>query len=197
MSDSFHIEGGHPVSGEIRPSGNKNAALPLIAAALLTEEKVILRNVPDIRDVNKLLEILGKLGVSIAHPEPNVVVIKANNLSQEDPDARLCQTIRASVLLAGPLTARRHRVSLPPPGGDVIGRRRLDTHVLALRALGAEVEFVPGKLSFKSDGRLKAADAFLDEPAVTATENAIMAAALADGTTVFSNTASEPHVQDQ
>ncbi len=196
MSHSFHIEGGHPVSGTIRPSGNKNAALPLIAATLLTEDRVILRNVPDIRDVNMLLEILEDLGVSVERPEPNVVVVQAKNLKEQEPDASLCQTIRASVLLAGPLTARRAHVSLPPPGGDVIGRRRLDTHVLALRALGATVEFVPGQLSFRSSGRLTAADVFLDEPSVTATENAIMAASLAKGTTILNNTASEPHIQD-
>ena len=132
MTHRFEIEGGHPVAGRIRPSGNKNAALPLLAAALLTDEEVVLRNVPRIRDVAVLIELLEDLGVAVSHREPGVVALSAGQVHGDDPNAETCRNIRASILLAGPLLARRGHVSLPPPGGDVIGRRRLDTHVLAL-----------------------------------------------------------------
>lgn len=196
MTQRFEIEGGFPISGTIRPSGNKNAALPLIAACLLTDEQVILRNVPDIRDVQVLLEVLETLGVTVTRPEPGVVALKADGVNGNQPEAKLCKHIRASILLAGPLVARRGHVRLPPPGGDVIGRRRLDTHVLALEALGAHATTTKKEYAFKSKGRLQAAEVFLDEPSVTATENAVMAASLAEGTTRLLNVASEPHVQD-
>jgi UDP-N-acetylglucosamine 1-carboxyvinyltransferase len=196
MSQKFEIEGGHPISGTIRPSGNKNAALPLLAATLLTNEEVVLRNVPDIRDVEALLEILRDLGVTVTKREPGVVSLKADRVNGHEPDAAKCRSIRASILLAGPLCARRGFVSLPPPGGDVIGRRRIDTHVLALEALGAKVEATPTMFRFRAEKRLRGADVFLDEASVTGTENAVMAASLADGETIINNAACEPHVQD-
>lgn len=196
MSESFEIEGGRPVTGTIRPGGNKNAALPLIAAALLTDDEVVLRNVPAIRDVQALLELLAALGVSVEHFEPNAVRLCARGVGDAEPDRELCGRIRASVLLAGPLLARRGHVRLAPPGGDVIGRRRLDTHVLALEALGARVSADPQEYAFSAKGRLRGAEVFLDEASVTATENALMAAALAEGSTSILNAAGEPHVQD-
>ena len=196
MTERFEIEGGHRIAGRIRPSGNKNAALPLIATTLLTDEEVVLRNVPQIRDVAVLLELLEGLGVKVTHREPGVLALSARRVNGEEPNPAACRSIRASILLAGPLLARRGHVSLPPPGGDVIGRRRLDTHVLALQALGARVDASFERLSFRSLGRLQGTEVFLDEPSVTGTENAVMAAALARGKTVILNAASEPHVQD-
>ena len=196
MTQRFEIEGGQPIQGTIRPSGNKNAALPLIAASLLTDEQVILRNVPAIRDVEVLLEVMADLGVTVTRPEPQVVVLKADRIDGRQPDPRLCKHIRASILLAGPLVARRGDARLPPPGGDVLGRRRLDTHVLALEALGAHATTTKHEYAFKAQGRLQGTEVFLDEPSVTATENAVMAASLAKGTTVLLNAASEPHIQD-
>jgi UDP-N-acetylglucosamine 1-carboxyvinyltransferase len=196
MSETFRIEGGHPIGGTVRPSGNKNAALPLICAALLTDDTVTLENVPRIRDVEVLLELLAELGVAVEWVGAHALTLNASGVGDTQPDVEACRRIRASVLLAGPLLARRGFVRLPPPGGDVIGRRRLDTHVLALEALGADVSTEPAALEFRARGPLKGADLFLDEASVTATENAIMAAARAHGTTVLSNAASEPHIQD-
>ena len=196
MSQRFEITGGRPIGGAIRPSGNKNAALPLIAATLLTDDEVVLRNVPEIRDVGALIQILEELGVQVSFREKGVVAFSAKNVNGAAPNPEICKRIRASILLAGPLVARRGHVELPPPGGDVIGRRRLDTHVLALEALGAHVDADRTRLSFKSEGRLKSAEVFLDEASVTATENAVMAASLAQGTTVIMNAGSEPHIQD-
>ncbi len=195
-NQSFVIEGGHPITGRIRPSGNKNAALPLIAAALLTDDEVVLENVPDIGDVETLLSIMTELGVTVSERGQGVIALRADGVLGDRPNAAACQQIRASVLLAGPLLTRCGRVHLPLPGGDVIGRRRIDTHVLALKALGASVEVGEGEYLFESRGRLEGAAIFLDETSVTATENAIMAAALAQGTTTIDNAASEPHVQD-
>ena len=196
MSETFKIEGGHAIGGTVRPSGNKNAALPLICAALLTDETVTLENVPRIRDVQVLLDLLVDLGVQVEWVGEHELTLNASELADREPDEAACRRIRASVLLAGPLLARRGKVRLPPPGGDVIGRRRLDTHVLALEALGAQVCADPTALEFTTKGALKGADIFLDEASVTASENAIMAAARAHGTTVLSNVASEPHIQD-
>lgn len=196
MSQSFVIEGGHPIGGTIRPSGNKNAALPLIAATMLTDEEVVLKNVPAIRDVEALIRIVAELGVSVTHRGPGVIAFKADRVNGHEPDPETCRQIRASILLAGPLVARRGHVRLPPPGGDVIGRRRLDTHVLALEALGANVETTPSLYSFTTKGRLIGTEVFLDEASVTGTENAVMAASLAEGETVLLNAAGEPHVQD-
>ncbi len=195
MSEVFRIEGGHRLHGRIRPSGNKNAALPLICASVLTSETVVLENVPRIRDVLVLLELLEELGVRVSW-EGEVLELNARDLKADVISPERAKKIRASVLLAGPLLARRGRAELPPPGGDAIGRRRLDTHVLALEGLGAEVESSPQRFVFQCRDRLRGADVFLDEASVTATENALMAASLAEGTTVLSNAASEPHVQD-
>jgi UDP-N-acetylglucosamine 1-carboxyvinyltransferase len=190
----YIVEGGYRLSGSIRPSGNKNAALPIVAAALLTEHPVTLDNVPRIRDLETLVELIRTIGVDIEWTARNTIQIEARTVRGTSLDPALCARIRASILLAGPLLARCGKVTLPPPGGDVIGRRRVDTHFLALEQLGATCAFDDGfTLSAK---RLRGADVFLDEPSVTATENAMMAAVAADGTTVLRNAASEPHVQD-
>lgn len=190
----FIVEGSHPLSGSIRPSGNKNAALPIVAAALLTEQPVTLENVPRIRDVETLVELVRSLGVEIGWTARNTLAIRAREIEETRLDPELCSRIRASILLAAPLLARCGRVTLPPPGGDVIGRRRVDTHFLALEQLGATSSLDSG-FHLRAP-KLRGADVFLDEPSVTATENALMAAAAAEGTTVLRNAASEPHVQD-
>ena len=190
----FIVEGGHALKGSIRPAGNKNAALPIIAACLLTEEEVILENVPEIRDVKTLLELLSTLGAETEWIARNTVRVRAHDLSASELDPEAASRIRASILLAGPMLARVGRMVLPPPGGDVIGRRRVDTHFLALAKLGAVVNSERG-FHLETTG-LKGADIFLDEPSVTATENAVMAASLAKGHTRFRNAAAEPHVQD-
>jgi UDP-N-acetylglucosamine 1-carboxyvinyltransferase len=191
---SYVVEGGHSLSGSIRPAGNKNAALPAIAATVMASEPVTLQNIPRIGDVETLLEIVTSLGAEIRWDDDNSVTIDAASISSGSVDRALSERIRASLLLAGPLLARFGRVDLPPPGGDVIGRRRMDTHFLAFKALGASVRLTSG---FEIEAKeLKGADFFLDEPSVTATENAIMAAVLAKGETSIRNSASEPHVQD-
>ena len=195
--DKFIIEGGYPLTGEVTPSGNKNAALPLLAACLLTDQPVTLRNVPEIRDVYAMRALLESLGVAIESVAPNTLRVHAQQVREADLDPELCRRVRASILLAGPLTARTGMLHLPPPGGDVIGRRRVDTHILALRTLGAAVEFdrTENIFRFQADG-LHGADMLLDEASVTATENAIMAAVTAEGNSVIRNAASEPHVQE-
>jgi len=190
----YLIEGGHPLHGSIRPSGNKNAALPCLAATLLTSEPVVLRNLPEIEDVQVMIEILRLLGSRAEKIGDHAWRLQTPELAPCAVPADLARQIRASILLAGPLLARCGRVVLPPPGGDVIGRRRLDTHFLALKELGARVE-IDGQISLQAN-KLVGADLFLDEASVTATENAIMAAVLAEGSTVIRNAASEPHVQD-
>jgi UDP-N-acetylglucosamine 1-carboxyvinyltransferase len=190
----YVVDGGIPLEGRIRPAGNKNAALPILCAALLTDEPVTLENVPKIRDVETLLELLEDLGCSVGWTAPNTVMIHAASIPSPEVDRELAARIRASILLAGPMLARLGRMILPPPGGDVIGRRRVDTHFLALQKMGAEIEAGAG-YHMEADA-LRGAEVFLDEPSVTATENAIMAAALAEGTTRLRNAASEPHVQD-
>ncbi len=192
--DKFTVVGGIPLHGEVTPSGNKNAALPLIAACLLTEEPVILKNVPDIQDVRTMVKLIQSLGVEIKQNNPNELIIQAKKISPTDLDPDLCRKIRASILLAGPMVAKTGLLQLPPPGGDVIGRRRVDTHMLALQKLGAEVEY-GRSFSFKANG-LKGADILLDEASVTATENAIMASVLAKGHSTIRNAASEPHIQE-
>ena len=192
--DKFIIEGGIPLEGEVEPSGNKNAALPILAACLLTKEKVTLINLPDIQDVQTMRALLQSLGVSISQINTHKWEIQAKNIRPADLDPDLSSNIRASILLAGPMVARMGILKLPPPGGDVIGRRRVDTHILALNALGATVEY-NRHFTFKAKS-LHGANILLDEASVTATENIIMAAVLADGTTTIKNAASEPHVQE-
>ncbi len=190
----YQIEGGFPIKGTIHASGNKNAALPCIAASILTEQKVILRNIPEIEDTGVMFKILEALGARVEKIKANTWEIEAKNIVRGDIPADLSKKIRASILFAGPVLARLGKVVLPPPGGDVIGRRRLDTHFLALTELGSRVS-TEGKFEFIAN-KLVGADIFLDEASVTATENAIMAAVLAEGHTIITNAASEPHVQD-
>ncbi len=190
----FLVEGGHPLKGSIRPAGNKNAALPALAATLLGTEPVTLENVPRIKDVEALAEILDALGAEVSWDAPNTITVDAGRVNEVRPPRALAERIRASILLAGPLLARFGRVLLPPPGGDVIGRRRLDTHFMALEAMGARVRL--GKEFEIYAPGLTGASIFLDEPSVTGTENAVMAAALARGRTEIRNAAAEPHVQD-
>ncbi len=192
--EKFVIEGGVPISGTVIASGNKNAALPLLAACLLTDEPVILHNVPDIGDVITMGEILADIGATVEKLEANTWRIHAREISTYELNPRLFSAIRGSITLAGPLLARMGAVHMPYPGGDVIGRRRVDTHFLALSALGAEVE-ADRTFRLRSRG-LHGADILLDEASVTATENAIMASSLARGTTIIRNAACEPHVQD-
>ncbi|KAA0275901.1 MAG: UDP-N-acetylglucosamine 1-carboxyvinyltransferase [Chloroflexi bacterium] len=192
--EEFIIEGGVPLNGEITPSGNKNAALPLLAACLLTDEPVILRNVPQIRDVFAMRRLVESLGAVVEELDLHTWRITTKELTASHLDPDLCRRIRASILIAGPVLARAGALKLPPPGGDVIGRRRLDTHILALRALGAEIAY-DRVFDIKASG-LHGADILLDEASVTATENAVMAAVLAEGITHIRNAASEPHVQE-
>lgn len=194
--DRFVIRGGIPLSGVMIPQGNKNAALPLMSATLLSEEPVILHNMPDIRDVQTMRQLLQSLGVSIRQVgNSSSWEFHAKDIRPADLDPELCRKIRASILLAGPMTSRYGSLELPPPGGDVIGRRRVDTHVLALEKLGATFEVEQGMFKFSAKG-LKGADILLDEASVTATENTIMAATLAEGKTIIRNAASEPHIQE-
>lgn len=194
MPPRFVVTGGRPLAGTIRPAGNKNAALPVIAATLLADGPVHLDNIPRIRDVETLLELVADLGASVEWTGPNSVTVNAAGLRPKALDPVLCTRIRASILLAGPLLARFGQVILPPPGGDVIGRRRVDTHFLALERLGASVTV--GERYEIEAKRLRGADIFLDEPSVTGTENALMAAVMAEGRTILRNAAAEPHVQD-
>ncbi len=192
--DKFIIEGGTQLRGTVTPSGNKNAALPMLAACLLTDEPITLRNVPRIRDVEDMLALLASVGVEIREVDTHTLVLHARTVHTTELDREICSRIRTSILFAGPMLARMGQIRLPPPGGDVIGRRRLDTHVHALRALGAEIRINDG-FDFSTDG-LRGKDIFLDEASVTGTENALMAAVLARGTTIIRNAACEPHVQD-
>lgn len=196
MSDGafFRLHGPASLSGSFRPAGNKNAALPILAGSLLAEGTVELENVPDIGDVRTLVDLLRSVGAEVERPAPNELRITARSLSCRGIDRALASRVRASILLAGPLLARCGEVVLPPPGGDVIGRRRLDTHFLALGSLGAEVE--AGSEYVLRASELRGADIFLDEPSVTGTENAILAAVTARGETRIRNAAGEPHVLD-
>jgi len=192
--EKFIIEGGYALRGEVTPSGNKNAALPILAACLLTDEKIILRNIPDILDIQTMRALLESLGVSIHCLDNHTWEIQAKEVRPADLDPDLCKNIRASILLAGPMSARSGVLRLPPPGGDVIGRRRVDTHILALRKLGINVQY-NRDFTFTTK-KLKGADILLDEASVTATENAIMAGVMAKGETIIRNAASEPHIQE-
>ena len=192
--DRFLVEGGHPLRGTVTPAGNKNEALPVLAACLLVRGEVVVDNVPRIRDVTALLEGLRHLGVRVTVENAGTVRLDASRLETRDPDPAVMSQLRGSVLLAPGLLARTGRAALPAPGGDRIGRRRVDTHLLALGALGARVESGPA-LRLSLEGRFQGAEVFLDEMSVTATENTVMAAVLAHGPTVILNAASEPHVQ--
>jgi UDP-N-acetylglucosamine 1-carboxyvinyltransferase len=194
VAEAFVIEGARPLNGHIRAAGNKNGALPILAACLLSPEEIVLRNVPRILDVETMMELIADLGVDVDWIGPNDVRVHAAEVAKTELDEELCSRIRASVLLAGPLLARAGRAIVPPPGGDVIGRRRLDTHIHAFAQLGAEVK-TTRRYELKADG-LRGAHVFLDEASVTGTENAVMAAVLARGETVIGNAACEPHVQD-
>jgi UDP-N-acetylglucosamine 1-carboxyvinyltransferase len=194
LSESFAIEGGQPLSGRIRAAGNKNAALPNLAACLLTSEPVVLHNVPRIRDVETMMALVAGLGAEVEWVGDNEVRVHAADVSSYELDAELSSRIRASFLLAGPLLARLGRASVPPPGGDVIGRRRLDPHIHAFAELGAEID-IGARFELRTDG-LRGRNIFLDEASVMATENAVMAAALTPGETVIGNAACEPHIQD-
>jgi len=191
---SFVIQGGRPLSGTIRASGNKNGALPILAATVLAGEAVHLSNLPRIRDVEIMVELLADLGADAAWVGPNEVRVDSSAISKTELDPDLCREIRASFLLAGPLLARFGRAVVPPPGGDVIGRRRLDTHFHAFAELGVTVES-NGAYELRAD-RLVGKRMYLDEASVMATENAIMAAVLAEGETIVGHAACEPHIQD-
>jgi len=195
LQDAFAIEGSRPLSGTIRVAGNKNGALPILAATLLTGETVSLTNVPRIRDVDTMIDLLGDLGADAGWTGPNEVRVNTANVAKSNPDPHLCARMRASFLLAGPLLARFGRATMPPPGGDVIGRRRLDPHMHAFAELGADVEADRGLYEMRAD-ELRGAHVFLDEASVMATENTVMAAVLTSGETVLGNAACEPHVQD-
>ena len=193
--EKFVIEGGVPLAGTMRPAGNKNGALPILASAILTEDEVVVANVPRIRDVDAMLSILEAIGVQVSWRGPNEVALCAANVHGVEIERELAELIRASFLLAGPLLARFHRAVMPPPGGDVIGRRRLDPHLDAFRAMGATAE-CGREIVLSAPNGLRSTDVFMDAPSVMATENALMAAALTPGTTVIGNAACEPHVQD-
>jgi UDP-N-acetylglucosamine 1-carboxyvinyltransferase len=190
----FVIEGGHALNGTITASGNKNASLKMLAACLLTDQPVILHNMPEIGDVYTMIEIMQRLGVEITWIGDNTLRVHARAITSTHVDEALAKKLRSSIVLAGPMLGRCGRVYLPPPGGDAIGERRLDMHVFALRKLGATIEF-NGAFTMQAD-QLKGAPILLAEASVTATENAIMAAVLAQGTTIINNAAGEPHVQD-
>jgi UDP-N-acetylglucosamine 1-carboxyvinyltransferase len=194
--EKFVIEGGVPLCGSVHPAGNKNGALPILAASLLTEDEVVVGNVPRIRDVDAMLSLLEALGASVDWRGRNELALCTANVDRTTVDRALAERIRASFLLAGPLLARFGEALMPPPGGDVIGRRRLDPHLDAFRALGATLEMDHDIALRAPRGGLQAADVFMDEPSVMATENALMAAALTPGATVIRNAACEPHVQD-
>jgi UDP-N-acetylglucosamine 1-carboxyvinyltransferase len=193
MQKKYLIKGGYPLKGKIRANGNKNAALPIIAASLLTDEEVIIRNIPNIEDIKIMLDIVKDLGMNVKPEGKNGYRI-SGTITKTVISSELGKKIRTSFLFAGPLLARCGEAQLPPPGGDVIGRRRLDTHFLALSELGSRIE-IDANYVLKAN-KLLGKDIFLDEASVTGTENALMASVLAEGKTVISNAASEPHVQD-
>jgi UDP-N-acetylglucosamine 1-carboxyvinyltransferase len=192
--ESFVIEGGRPLTGSVRASGNKNGALPILAASLLASGEVRLSNVPRIRDVETMVDLLADLGADVEWTSRNEIRVDPRGVSKTDLDRELSREIRASFLLAGPLLARFGRVTVPPPGGDVIGRRRLDTHIHAFQELGVEVE-LNGAYEMRTTG-LRGKRMYLDEASVMGTENAIMAAVLAEGETIVGHAACEPHIQD-
>jgi UDP-N-acetylglucosamine 1-carboxyvinyltransferase len=190
------IEGNHPLNGEITPSGNKNAALPMLTAALLTDEEITLHNIPNIGDVRTMRDLLRSMGVEIEVLDTHSWKLKATKIRNAELDPELCRKIRASILLAGPMLGRTGVVDLPPPGGDVIGRRRVDTHFIALKEFGVDVNYSEREYKLSVANKLMGANVLLDEASVTATENAITTAVTAKGNTIIRNAASEPHVQE-
>ena len=190
------IEGNHPLNGEITPSGNKNAALPMLTAALLTDEEITLHNIPNIGDVRTMRDLLRSMGVEIEVLDTHSWKLKATKIRNAELDPELCRKIRASILLAGPMLGRTGVVELPPPGGDVIGRRRVDTHFIALKEFGVDVNYSDREYKLSVANKLMGANVLLDEASVTATENAITTAVTAKGNTIIRNAASEPHVQE-
>ncbi len=191
--EQFVINGGKALCGTVVPSGNKNAALPMLAACLLTDEPLILHNLPVIGDVGTMVDLLRDIGVEVQDDGNGTLVLRACHVESAQLETSLFRRIRGSILLAGPMLSRFGKVNLPRPGGDLIGRRRVDTHMLAFQALGAEMS-LDEKFCLQAR-TLKGADILLDQASVTGTENAIMAAALARGTTILRNAACEPHVQ--
>jgi UDP-N-acetylglucosamine 1-carboxyvinyltransferase len=196
MMGTLVIEGSQPLKGEVTPSGNKNAALPMLTAALLTDEDITLHNIPDIGDVRTMRDLLRSLGVEIEILDTHSWRLRASDVRNTDLDPELCRKIRASILLAGPMLGRVGIVELPPPGGDVIGRRRIDTHFIALKAFGVDVDYSEREFKLSVPSSLQGANVLLDEASVTATENAITTAVTAKGHTTIRNAASEPHVQE-
>ncbi len=191
----FHIEGGHKIGGSITAQGNKNEALPVLCAALMNPQGVIIRNVPQIEDIRNLLKIVEAVGANIKTLEDgHSYEITTPEIKMSELPAELVAGLRGSITLLGPLLARAKKVFLPRPGGDKIGRRRVDTHLLALSALGAKVEVFNDGYLLEAE-KLKGTAILLDEASVTGTENAVMAAACAEGVTLIENAASEPHVQ--
>ena len=195
LAESFVIEGGTPLSGRVTAAGNKNGALPILAACLLTSEPVVLHNVPRIRDVETMIALIRQLGAEVEWSGANEVRVHAAEVVSHELDTELASRIRASFLLAGPLLARQGQAVVPPPGGDVIGRRRLDPHIHAFAELGAAID-IGTRFELRTSGGLRGGHIFLDEASVMATENTIMAASLAQGETVIGNAACEPHIQD-
>ncbi len=195
LAESFVIEGGTPLSGRVTAAGNKNGALPILAACLLTSEPVVLHNVPRIRDVETMIALIRQLGAEVEWSGANEVKVHAAEVVSHELDTELASRIRASFLLAGPLLARQGQAVVPPPGGDVIGRRRLDPHIHAFAELGAAID-IGTRFELRTSGGLRGGNIFLDEASVMATENTIMAASLAQGETVIGNAACEPHIQD-
>ncbi len=192
--EKFVIEGGHRLSGSVRPAGSKNEALPCLAATLLTDERITLRNMPRIRDVEVMVEVLQALGGEAQWLDDHTLSVCNANITTTELPVELCARVRASILFAGPVLSRMGKVQLPPPGGDVIGRRRLDTHFFGFTSLGADVQWDGHRYTVVGKD-LRGNDIFLDEASVTGTENIIMAAVLSKGTTVLRNAACEPHVQ--
>jgi UDP-N-acetylglucosamine 1-carboxyvinyltransferase len=192
--EQYIIEGNHPLAGTVRPSGNKNAAFPVLAASLLTEEPIVIHNVPEIEDARTFRRLLRLLGVEIERLSPGSFRLQARTVSAGKLAPELFGQIRGSLLLTGALLARTGQASLPAPGGDLIGRRRVDTHIQAMQALGATV--TTNRFMHLTAQQLRGADIMLDEASVTGTENTILAAVLAKGTTIIRNAACEPHVQD-
>ncbi|MCA9321425.1 MAG: UDP-N-acetylglucosamine 1-carboxyvinyltransferase [Planctomycetes bacterium] len=194
-NQSFRVVGGRPIGGRLIPSGNKNEALPVVAAALLAADSVQVESMPDILDVRLMVDIAARLGVGVSFDPSGTLNLDATGLSSHEPHPEMSRSIRGSFLFSAPLLARLGRARLPRPGGDKIGRRRVDTHLLALRALGAEIVVEDEAYEMRLEGRFRGTDVFLDEASVMATENAVMAAVCAEGRTRIANAASEPHVQ--